>query len=370
MNELKNQPDYKPFTKNLLEATIRIVIIAFLVGWCFIIIQPFIIVLAWGIIIAVAVFPLYKLVKEKIGGRKKLAATIVTLLLLAVIIAPATILTESLVGNVKHATEYFNDQSVLVPPPPESVKSWQIIGKPVYNFWYHASVNLQDVLQDFAPQLKTIGLWLLQSLGNIGVGVLQFIVSIILCGIFLVFTDAGKKTAHDIGTRLIGLRGIEYVKDAEITIRNVARGILGVAIIQAILFGLGLFVAGVPLAGLWTAICLILAIMQLGLGFIIIPLAIYMFAMDSFITALLLTIWMVLVSLVDNLIKPILLGRKAPVPMLVVFLGAIGGFMTTGIIGLFVGAVVLSLGYKLFVLWLSIEKTDLNEGVSQAVNDK
>ncbi|MBC8486393.1 MAG: AI-2E family transporter [Bacteroidetes bacterium] len=361
MNDIQNQTDHKPFTKNLMEAIIRIALIALLIGWCFIIIRPFIIVLAWGIIIAVAVFPLHKLLSERLSGRKKLAATIITLILLAVIIVPATILTESLVSNIGHASEYLKDGHVLIPPPPESIKSWQIIGKPIYNFWYHASVNLQDVLHDFAPQLKVFGLWLFKTLGNIGFGVLQFIASIILCGIFLVFADAGSKAAQDIGTRLIGRNGAEYVKDSEVTIRNVAKGILGVAFIQALLFGIGLFVAGVPLSGLWTAVCLILAIIQLGLAPLIIPIAIYMFVTGDFLTALLITIWMVLISLVDNLIKPILLGRKAPVPMFVVFIGAIGGFISSGIIGLFVGAVVMSLGYKLFILWLNIERGDLNK---------
>jgi predicted PurR-regulated permease PerM len=356
MSDLKNLKDYNPFTKNLLEASIRIGIVALLVGWCFIILQPFILVMVWGIIIAVAIFPAYRFLKNRLGGRSKLAATLVSLILLSVIIAPATVLTESLVSNIGNVKEYLQQGQDIVPPPPATVKAWPVVGKPIYGFWYHASENLDEVLADFAPQLKVFGVWLAKTLGNIGMGVLQFIVSIILCGIFLVYADSGRKTAEDIGSRLIGNKGKEYIRDTEVTIRNVAKGILGIAFLQSLLFGAGLYIAGVPLAGLWTIVCLVLAIVQLGLGPIIIPIAIYMFVVDDFVVALILTIWMVLISLIDNLIKPMILGRKAPVPTLIVFIGAMGGFIASGIIGLFVGAVVMSLGYKLFMLWLKLEK--------------
>ncbi len=367
MSKIEEKTDHKPFTKKTIEAAIRITALALLIGWCFIIIQPFIIILAWALIIAVAVFPLFKFLRKRFGNRKKLAATTVTLLFLAVFIVPGLFLTKSLVKNIGQAKEYLKDGQIVIPPPKDNIKSWPLIGKPIYNIWYHATVNIEEVLTEYAPQLKVAGLWLFENLSNAGVGMLQFILSLILCGGFLAYSEPGGKVAEDIGIRLMGEKGKEFIKDSELTIRNVARGILGISFFQAILVGVGLVIAGVPLAGLWAVISLMLAIMQLGLGPVTIPIIIYMFSTSDPLTATLLAIWLVFVSLIDNVIKPMVLGHKSPVPSLVIFLGAIGGFMANGIIGLFLGAVVLSLGYKLFMWWLIIENIPVTENTENFV---
>ncbi|MCX6268121.1 MAG: AI-2E family transporter [Bacteroidetes bacterium] len=205
---------------------------------------------------------------------------------------------------------------------------------------------------EYKSQLM-IGLtWFLSMLSNAGMGVLMFIVSVIISGVFLVFADSGANATREIAVRLMGERGIETVANAEVTVRNVARGILGVAFIQAFLAGLGFLVAGIPGAGLWALISFILAIVQIGVGPVVIGVLIYAFLKLSTLTAILLTVWCIPLLVIDNVLKPLLLGRGAPVPMLVIFLGAIGGFISFGIIGLFVGAVVLSLGYNLAILWL------------------
>ncbi len=169
----------------------------------------------------------------------------------------------------------------------------------------------------------------------------------------LTSAESGGRVARDLFVRLAGKRGAEFADDAKVTVRNVVKGILGVAIIQALLAGIGFAVAGVPAAGLWAFLCLLLAIVQIGIGPIVIPIIIVMFYKANTVTAAILAVWLVLVMLSDNVLKPILLGRGAPVPMPVIFLGAIGGFMSMGFLGLFVGALVLSVGYKLFKAWLT-----------------
>jgi predicted PurR-regulated permease PerM len=144
---------------------------------------------------------------------------------------------------------------------------------------------------------------------------------------------------------------------AERTVRSVASGILGVALIQALLAGLGFLVAGVPAAGLLTLICLITGVIQLGVVIVLIPVAIYLFSTATTTTAVGFLIWTILIAPIDNILKPMLLGRGVDVPMLVIFVGAIGGFLSSGIIGLFLGAVVLALGYKLLLVWLQQEET-------------
>lgn len=153
------------------------------------------------------------------------------------------------------------------------------------------------------------------------------------------------------------------VESAELTVRNVAKGVLGVAIIQSLLAGIGFVLAGIPLAGLWILVCLVLSIVQIGILPVSVGVIIYIWGAADTGTATIFTIWMVLVGVSDNILKPILLGKGAPAPMLVVFLGAIGGFMVSGFIGLFTGAIILTLGYKLMISWLESTDEKLEEKV-------
>jgi predicted PurR-regulated permease PerM len=217
-----------------------------------------------------------------------------------------------------------------------------------------------------APQLTDIGGVLLSSLAGIGLDLLQFLVATIIAGVFLANAESGQLAAGKFAKRMGGDRGVEFARVAGQTIRSVARGILGVALIQSLLAGLGFLVVGLPGAGLLALICLLLGIIQLGIAIVVIPAVIYVFYTASSVTAALFLVWCVVVTLLDNVLKPILLGRGAPVPMLVIFLGAIGGFLTQGIIGLFIGAVILSLGFKLYQTWVAqeagVEGEDPDEG--------
>ncbi len=356
MEEPKNQSSNHSYVGKSLEVTIKVGLVVGLLLWCFIILKPFLMLTLWGIILAVAVYPMFGWLRSKLGNRGKLASILVTLFLLLLIILPVILLGGSLAEAVGSVKESFVSGKSLVPPPPQTVKEWQVIGPQVFNLWQRASENLTEVAKEYQPQLMTGLTWFLSTLTNAGLGMLMFIVSILVCGVFLVFAEQGKEAARSIAVRLMGERGIETVVNAEVTVRNVARGILGVAFIQAFLAGLGFLVAGIPGAGLWSLISFVLAIVQIGVGPVVIGVLIYAFLKLSTLTAILLTVWCAPLLVIDNVLKPILLGRGAPVPMLVIFLGAIGGFISFGTIGLFVGAVVLSLGYHLLLLWLKNEQ--------------
>ena len=352
MEQHKRQPDDQENVRKSLEIIIKVGLVLGLIVWCFLILKPFLILTLWGIIMAVAVYPIYVWFKRRMGNRRKLASVVVTLLLLAVILLPIILLG----GSLRDAVDTVKDALVggkgLVPPPPETVKTWPVIGSQFFSIWQSASENLAGFAKEYQSQLMTGLSWFLSTLTNAGLGVLMFICSILISGVILVYSESGGRAAREIAVRLMGEQGIETVANAETTIRNVARGILGVAFIQAFLAGLGFLVAGIPGAGLWALISFVLAIVQIGVGPVIIGVLIYAFLKLSLLTAILLMIWCAPLLVIDNVLKPLLLGRGAPVPMLVIFLGAIGGFLTFGTIGLFVGAVVLSLGYNLFLLWL------------------
>ena len=180
-------------------------------------------------------------------------------------------------------------------------------------------------------------------------------VSIVIAGALLAKAAGCSQAAREFATRLAGERGTKAVELAEATVRSVALGILGVALIQTLLAGIGFLVVGVPGAGLWALLVLILAVVQLPTILILGPIIVYVFSTSSTVTAVVFAIWSILVGISDAFLKPLLMGRGVNVPMLVIFIGAIGGFMTSGIIGLFVGAIIFSLGYKLFILWLNMD---------------
>ena len=186
-----------------------------------------------------------------------------------------------------------------------------------------------------------------------GVGILKFVVSIIIAGVLLANAEGAHQAALAFFTRLAGERGPKFVGLAGATVRSVAQGILGVAIIQSLLAGLGCLVVGVPGAGLWALLVLILAVVQLPTILVLGPVIVYVFSTSSTITAVLFAIWSVLVGISDAFLKPLFMGRGVDVPMLVIFIGAIGGFIASGIIGLFVGAIIFTAGYKLFLGWLN-----------------
>lgn len=351
-----NEPDKisreKAYTGRAIDIAIRIGVIALLIALCFNILRPFISPVMWGIILAITLHPACRRLSGILGGRVKLASVIIAAVMLLGIILPSIQMVDSLVGVTKYINERIQRGEIKVPPPPDNIDTWPLIGKSLKNDWLEASDDLEATLIRFQPQLKAMGLWLLKSSMGTALGLLQFALSIVIAGIFMVNARGSGKMARDLFVRLAGERGANFADIANKTVHNVVKGILGVAIIQSLLAGTGFFVGGVPAAGLWAFLCLFLAIIQIGIFPVVIPVIIYMFYSADTFTAGLLTVWLILVSLLDNLLKPILLGRGAPVPMLVIFLGAIGGFLSMGFIGLFVGAVILSIGFKLFRVWL------------------
>ena len=351
-----NQPDKmtqeKSYMEMAIDIAIRIGVLALLIAWCFQILRPFIIPVIWGTIIAIALYPVCRKLSNLLGNRIKVAAAIITLIILLIIILPCIQMVGSMVDGMTYLNGWIQSGEIKVPPPPENIDSWPVIGNLLKSRWQEASENLMTTLTRFAPQLKAISLKLVESALGTTMGLLQFALSIIIAGVLMANAKGGGKLARELFVSLAGRRGDDFADISTITIRNVVKGILGVALIQGLLAGMGFMIAGVPGAGVWAFLCIFLAIIQIGIAPVVIPVIIYMFYNADTLTAALLMVWLILVMLSDNFLKPVLLGRGAPVPMLVIFLGSIGGFISMGFIGLFIGAVVLSLGFKLFQAWL------------------
>jgi len=362
MSNSSRTKEDKLFQERALDAAIRISLLAFLVLWCFNIIRPFIMPILWGAIMAVAIYPLYVKAHHKLGGREKLTATLITLIVLAILIVPSVMLTDSLIdGTQTIATEY-DSGTLTIPPPSASVKDWPLVGEKLFNAWSLASTNLEAALVQFKPQVETAGKWFLSAATGAGAGVLMFIVSIIIAGVFLVFARSASQALETVIGRVLGDKdGKEFVDISGATIRSVAQGVLGVALIQTVLGGVGMLAIGVPYAGVWALLILLLAIVQLPPLLVLGPLIVYVFSVEATVPAVIFMIWSLMVSVSDSFLKPLFLGRGMDIPMLVILLGAIGGMILSGIIGLFVGAVVLAVGYTLFVAWLNPEEAGSEE---------
>jgi predicted PurR-regulated permease PerM len=347
--------------ESALEISLRLGLVALLLAWCFLIVLPFINLMIWGAVMAIALQPVLLKLTKALGGRPKTALAIIVLVGLAVVLVPVLLISESLVTSATGLAGDVEQGTLVVPPPPPKVADLPLVGNRVHGAWKTASQNLQTFVSEHREQMREMTARVLSALASAGGSVLQFLVSLLVTAAFLANTETISAGFKRLASRLIGTQsgGDEFLALSTSTVRTVVTGVLGVAAIQGVLAGLGALLFGVPAAGVIAVLVLIVAIAQLPPLLVLLPAVIWVFGTtDSQIVAWGFLIYCILVNLSDVVLKPLLLGRGSSVPMLVVLLGAIGGMVLNGIIGLFVGAVVLSLGYRLFVAWLETDEPD------------
>lgn len=345
-------------TNSVYDTTIRLLILLLVIGWCLMILFPFANILLWSFILAIAINPLHKKISTKMGGKPKLASFLIIITVFAVIFIPSWFMVDSIVEEVKILKTSFDNGELSIPVPTEKVKEWPIIGERIYGFWQNASVNFEQTFIKHKDQITGIATRIASGLMSSVGGVIQMMISFIIAAIILVYGGVGE-TMRKFFVKLAGKRGDEFTDVAIKTVSNVVKGVIGVALIVAILEGVLFMFSGVPYAGIWTLLVFIIGVLQIPVFIVILPIIIYLFAVKSTTAAIIWTILILAGALSDNFLKPILLGKGAAVPMLVIFIGVIGGFILSGFIGLFTGAIVMSLGYMLLIGWLnSNESTD------------
>jgi predicted PurR-regulated permease PerM len=339
-------------SKQIVHLGIQLLALTFLIIWCFDILDPFLTPFIWAAILAVSLYPMHQRLTKLLKGRGVWAAVLITLFFMVVFVSLVGWLGIRTGSEVKSEIIAFQEGKLKIPPPAEKVKDWPLVGRKVFQVWTQLSNGVESFIQNYPEQIKSAGNYMLHLVTTSGKALLMFILSILMSGVFLSYSKASAEYARKIFSRLMDSTQFDVSSIAAITIRNVVRGILGVALIQSLCAGAGFLVAGIPYAGIWTLLCVILAIIQVGIIPVTIGVLIYIWTSGSTTTAILLTIWMIPVGLLDNILKPLMMGKGAPVPMLIIFLGSLGGFMYSGFVGLFTGAVILSLGYRLFDIWL------------------
>lgn len=356
MDEPGSNAQSQDATRRAIDLTVRLALIALLTYWCFRIATPFLLPIVWAIVLAVALFPLYIRLERVLGGRRKLAAALMVVVCLAVIIVPVVALSDSVLDGargISSRVDQGGQGELKIPPAPESVASWPLIGPKVYETWNLAATSIQSVLRPFRPQILALGRWVVGLARQAAFAVLMTAVAVVIAAIFLVRRESAIKAALDLGVRIGGERGAEVVRLGGTAIGTVAKGVVGVAAIQASLAAVGLLAAGVPGAGLWALLVMVFAVAQLPPILVLGPAILFLVASEASTTAIVLfTLWSIFVTASDAVLKPLLMGRNSEIPVLVILIGAIGGLILHGLIGLFVGAVVFSIGCRLFGAWM------------------
>ena len=354
-------PSEKALSHGLLDALIRAGLIAVLVIFCFRVFHPFLNLMLWSLILAVTLYPLHRMLMARMGNKDGRVATLLVLVSIAVLTVPVYLIGIALVDSLRDGVAMLKSGSFHVPPPADSVADWPIVGKKLHALWLQASIDLTSLAQQYAPQIKAGGLAMLGKMAGIGVGLLIFLAALAIAGIFMAYGESGARSAEQIASRIFGRRrASQNVALCTATIRAVAQGVIGIAFIQMLLVGVAFVLMGVPAAGLLALVVLLLGILQIPATLVTIPvIAFVLLTQGVSVATIVFAVYTFVAGLADNVLKPMLLGRGVEVPMPVVLIGALGGMITNGIVGLFVGPVVLAVGYQLFWQWVRDEPHDL-----------
>jgi predicted PurR-regulated permease PerM len=335
----------------IIDTVVRLAFLALLAYWSAILIEPFLILISWSVIVVILLYPLFRWAVTRLHLPQAAVALLITALCLLILLGPVMWLSVSLVASLRSFAQRLASGDITVPRPAETIKNWPLIGSETYEFWLLASTNLRSALEQLAPQFKPLGANLFALAGNVGMSVLKFVAGIVVAGFLFVPAPALARWTRLIFHRITAKRGDEFVDLVAATIRNLARGVLGIALVQSLLVGIGLIAAGVPAAGLISLLVLLLSILQVGCAIVLVPLVVWGFFAMSSVAAFLFLAYMIPVGLLDNFLRPVVMARGLKTPLPLILVGVLGGVLTHGLVGLFVGPVVLAIAWELLAAW-------------------
>ncbi len=349
------QHPLRPLTGDLFELIAKLFLFGLLVFWSAVLIRPFLPIVLWSLILTVTLYPVFAWVARVLGGRRRSAAAIVTVLSLLVFTGPVIWLGLSMIEGFGTLSQRLNAGAITIPPPSDEIRTWPLIGERLYYFWDLASTNLKGALTEALPYLKPLRSIARRMAESAATGIPIFLVSLIIMGFLFSPAPSLAETIRKLSHRILPARGQEFVKLAGATIRNVSQGVIGIAFLQAMLSGFGFVIAGIPGSGLLSLAVLIFGILQFS-GIVLISVIIWSWTAMPATAALAFTAYMVPVSLIDNILRPIVIAHGLKTPMLVILTGVFGGAVVHGIIGLFIGPIVLAVTWELIVAWVKHEE--------------
>ncbi len=350
MNGDRHPDDRDHDAARFAHIAIQLGVLGVLLYWSYVLVSPFVPIVIWSVVLTVALYPPFEWTARRLGHRRRLAAALMTIVSLAVVVGPAMWLALVLVDSLRIMADHIS--SLTIPPPSDAVKDWPLVGPFVHQFWEMASTNLASVFSQLSPQLKTLGTGLLLIGADTGLGVVKFLVAIVVAGFLFSSGPSLGDLVRRAARRLYRNRGDEFVDQAVATIRAVSKGVIGISALQALLAAAGLIVAGVPQASLLAFAILLLGILQIGPSIVVIPAVIWAWVTMDTGPAIVFTAYMIPVNLIDNLLRPLVMGRGLKTPTLVILIGVIGGTFAYGITGLFLGPIVLAVMWELVVAWV------------------
>ena len=340
--------------KDLARTVLVIVFLAALIGGSLWILQPFLPAIVWAAMVVIATWPLLRTVQAKLGNSRGLAVAVMTASILLVFVVPFWLAIGTIVRHSGQIIDWAEHIAATgLPPPPTWLESIPLVGSPLANAWRElANDDLPQLLQKSRPYAGMVTRWFVAAMGGLGAVLVQFLLTVVIAGIMYAQGENAASTARRFGWRLAGARGEQAVVLAGQAVRGVALGIVVTAFIQSATGAFGLFVAGIPYASVLSAVMFMLCIAQLGPGLVLVPAVIWLFVTGDTGWGIFLTVVTIAAITMDNFVRPILIRRGVHLPLLLILGGVIGGLIAFGLIGIFLGPVILAVAYTLFRAWL------------------
>jgi len=342
---------------DLIRNTLAIFLIGAMLAACFWVLRPFLPALIWACMIVIATWPLLLGIQARLQNRRRPAVMLMIGILVLVFVIPFTLAVGTIVENAPQITAFGkNLTSFNLPAPPDWVINLPLIGPDLANAWQHLiDAGPKELATRLAPHVRDLAGWLVAQAGNFGLLFVHFVLTLLLSAILYLNGEAAADMVSRFARRVAGERGASTAILAGQAIRAVALGVVVTALVQSILAGLGLAVVGLPYATLLTALIFMLTIAQIGAGPVLIPTIIWLFWKGSPGWGTALLVWSIIVMGLDNVLRPILIRKGANLPLLLIFAGVIGGLIAFGLIGLFIGPVLLAVSYTLLAAWIAEE---------------
>lgn len=351
----RESPHPHPHAGELTRTTFAVLFIGALLAVSLLILRPFLGPMVWATMVVVATWPLMRRIERRLGGRRGPAVAVMTAMLLLLFVVPLTLAIVTIVDNVDRMVGWAQMAAAYRMPhePPAWLAGLPLVGGLLERLWGQATaLGMQDLLPRLSPYAGDLTRWLAAQLGSVGMLLLQFLLTVLIAALLYAAGEPAVSLTRRFAYRLGGERAVDTVALAGGAIRGVALGVGITAVVQAVLAGGGLALAGVPFAGLLTALCFMLCIAQIGVIPVLLPAAIWLFWGDHTGWGIFMLVWAGVVAMLDNVLRPVLIRMGADLPLLLIFAGVIGGLLAFGLVGIFVGPVVLAVAYTLLEAWM------------------
>ena len=351
--------------RDLTRTLLGVLFVGALIVAAFWIVRPFLAAAIWAMTIVVVTWPLLLRLQRRLWNSRALAITAMMVVLVLLLAVPLLLAVGTLISNADEIAEQVRSLfGYRIPPPPGWLVGLPMVGDRIAKTWIELEVaGLDGIWSRFLPYAGSVTTWFVVEAGSLGFLAVQFLLTLVLAAFMYAHGENGARAAVRLGRRLGGRNGEDLVHLAGLAIRGVALGVGLTAAIQAILGGLGLAAAGVPFAGLLTVVCFLLCITQIGMLVVLLPAVGWVYWTGHPTWGTVLLVWSLIASLMDTVLRPMLVRRTADLPMLLIFVGVIGGLVAFGAIGIFVGPVVLAVAYTLLLTWMDLKPVPVDAGL-------